>query len=240
MLKVLSHQYGIKHVLFDDDTLTVKKQRLKEICRLLIKEKLDLTWTCLARVDSVDLTTLKLMKKAGCWQILYGIESGSQAIIDQLKKGITLGQVEKALEMTHQIGIRTKGFFILGTPFETKKTIEETIVFLKKIKLDDFQMTYFTPFPGTEIYHQEIKNKPFFKQIWPKMNEWTPVYLPATISRSELKRFSKKAFREFYFRPAIMVTYFKTALLTKNFYTLFYGFNALLSYFLSGENNEKN
>lgn len=233
MLKILSHQYGIKHILIDDDTFTISKQRLKEICKLMIKERLDLTWTCLARVDTVDKPMLKLMKKAGCWQILYGIESGNQEILNKLRKGITIEQIEKALEITHGVGIRTKGFFILGTPFETKETIRKTIDFIKRIKLDDFHMTYFTPFPGTAIYDNQIENKKFYKKRWSKMNEWTPIFVPKEFSYNDLVAYSKKAFREFYFRPRIVVSYLKTAVSTKNFSPLFYGFVALLRYFFS-------
>lgn len=235
MLKILSREYGIKHILIDDDTFTISKQRLREICNLMIKEKLDLTWTCLARVDTVDESILRLMKKAGCWQILYGIESGDQEILDKLQKGITLKQVKKALKMTCQANIRTKGFFILGTPFETKRTIKKTIDFMKKIKLDDFHMTYFTPFPGTAIYHHQIKNKGFYKKQWSKMNEWTPTFIPEGFSYDELVAFSKRAFREFYFRPQIVSSYFKRVILTRNFSPLFYGFSALLRYFFSSE-----
>lgn len=232
MLKILSHQYGIKHLLIDDDTFTVLRDRLEKICRLIIKEKIDLTWTCLARVDTVNKALLSLMKKAGCWQILYGIESGNQNILNSLKKNITLGEIEKALKITHECGIKTKGFFILGTPLETKETAGETINFLKRIKLDDFHMTYFTPFPGTEIYSQIKKNNSLDRK-WSEMNEWSPVFIPPEMTREELIYFSKKAFREFYFRPKIMLSYFKAAFFSGNVPSLFYGINALLKYLIS-------
>lgn len=233
MLKILAHQYGIKHILFDDDTFTILKPRLKRICQLMIKEKLDLTWTCLARVDSVDKPILSLMKKAGCWQILYGLESGNQKILNKLQKGITIEQTKKALEITHGVGIRTKGFFILGTPFETKETAQQTIDFIKKVALDDFHMTYFTPFPGTEIYKKEIKNKKFYQNRWSEMNEWTPIFIPKGWGNGELVDFSKRAFREFYFRSKIVISYLKTAILKRNFAPLFYGVKALTKYCFS-------
>lgn len=230
MLKILTCQYGIKHILFDDDTFTILKPRLIKICQLIIKEKLDLTWTCLARVDTVDEKILKLMKKAGCWQILFGIESGNQEILDKLKKGIKLKQARKALQMTRRAGIRSKGFFILGTPFETKKTAERTIAFMKKVDLDDFHMTYFTPFPGTEIFNRQVKNKKAYERKWGQMNEWTPIFVPAGMTSAELQLLSKKAFRSFYLRPKIIKTYLQTAISTKNFSPLFSGVHALLKY----------
>lgn len=230
ILKILVYRYRIKHILFDDDTFTILKDRLERICRLMIKEKIDLTWTCLARVDTVDERILKLMKKAGCWQVLYGIESGNQEVLDKLQKGITVEKIKKALNMTHEAGIRSKGFFILGTPFETKITAKQTIEFMKKINLDDFHMTYFTPFPGTAIYNNQIKNKKFYEKEWSKMNEWTPTFIPEDFSSEELVYFSKRAFREFYFRPKIVGSYLKTTLVTRNFTPLFYGAGALLGY----------
>lgn len=229
MVKILCLQYGIKHILFDDDTMTVQKIRLKKICRLFIKEKLDLTWTCLARVDSVDREVLKLMKLAGCWQILFGIESGDQMILDKLKKGITLDKARKALALTQKSGIKTKGFFILGTPHETRITAQKTLDFIKSAPLDDFHMTFFAPFPGTEIY-RNIDNKDKYKELWNNMNEWQPVYLPADMKSEELIRLSQKAFRQFYFRPKIIIAYIKEAFLTKNFTPIVYGASALIKF----------
>lgn len=233
MLRILVYRYGVKHILFDDDTFTILKDRLRKICQGIIKEKLDLTWTCLARVDGVDESILRLMKKAGCWQILYGIESGNQEVLNKLQKGITIEKIKQALKMTHDAGIRSKGFFILGTPFETKETVRQTIAFMKKIDLDDFHMTYFTPFPGTAIYNHYIKNKKFYEKEWSKMNEWTPTFIPEGFSSDELITLSKKAFREFYFRPKIVGSYLKMTLLTRNFTALFYGVNALSKYLFS-------
>lgn len=240
VLRILVHQYGIKHILFDDDTFTILKKRLEKICRLIIEEKMDLTWTCLARVDSVDEGILQLMKKAGCWQILYGIESGDQQVLDQLQKGITLEGIRKAILLTHKVGIRSKGFFILGTPFETKMTVEKTIKFMKQISLDDFHMTFFTPFPGTEIYKTQIKDGGICKERWSAMNEWEPVYVPSGFEYDELISFSKRAFREFYFRPSIVLSYLRRTVFKGNFIPLFYGANALLTYlFLDHSQDEE-
>ncbi len=238
MLKILSIQYGIKHLLIDDDTFTILRERLEKICHLIIKEKLDLTWTCLARVDTVDEKILRLMKKAGCWQILYGIESGNQEILNKLQKRITIEQVREAVKITHKVGIKTKGFFILGSPYETKATAEETIRFMKRILLDDFHMTFFTPFPGTKIFNNEIKNKMIYERKWAKMNEWLPVFIPRGFSQDELISFSKKAFREFYFRPKIVWTYLLMTLKTGNFTSIFFGINALSKYLFFSDQKE--
>jgi radical SAM superfamily enzyme YgiQ (UPF0313 family) len=209
MVKELYFRYHIRDILFDDDNLILFKPRLARFCELLLASELDLTWACNARVDIVDGETLQLMAKAGCWQIAYGIESGSQQILDVLKKGITLDQIRSAVIMTRKAGIQTKGFFMIGSPLETPKTIEDTIRFTLELPLDDFQTTFFTPLPGCELY-ETIETYGTLEDNWSKMSMWYPVFVPNGMSREELILYAKRAFRRFYFRPKILWGYLKT------------------------------
>ena len=209
MVKELYVRYHIRDILFDDDNLVLFKPRLAKFCELLLASGLDLTWACNARVDIVDAETLRLMANAGCWQIAYGIESGSQQILDVLRKGITLEQVRSALFMTRAAGIQTKGFFMIGSPLETPETIEDTIRFTLELPLDDFQTTFFTPLPGCELY-ETIETYGKLEDDWSKMNMWYPVFVPNGMSREELVFYAKRAFRKFYFRPRIVWAYLKT------------------------------
>ena len=93
-----------------------------------------------------------MMKKTGCWRISFGLESGSQEILDFYKKNETLEQMEKIISWTRKVGIRSKGFFMFGNFLETEDTLRKTIAFAKRIKLDDFHYTFLTPLPGSEIY----------------------------------------------------------------------------------------
>jgi radical SAM superfamily enzyme YgiQ (UPF0313 family) len=209
MVKELYLRYHIRDILFDDDNFIVFKPRLARFCDLLMSSELDLTWSCNARVDIVDEETLRLMAQAGCWQIAYGIESGNQEILDVLNKGITLDQIRKALAMTRKAGIKTKGFFMIGSPLETPKTVEDTIRFVLELPLDDFQTTLFTPLPGCELY-ETIETYGELEDDWSKMNLWYPVFVPRGMSKHELVAYSKRAFRRFYFRPKILWGYLKT------------------------------
>lgn len=208
MIKILQRDYGIKDVMIHDDAFVLMKLRLREFCERIIKENIDITWSCNARVDLVNLDILKLMKKAGCKQIGYGIESGSQKILNFIQKGVTLEQIEKAVRWTKKAGIRTRGFFMLGHPTETEETIKETIKFAKKIPVDDFQITIFTPLPGSEAYFVADKYGEF-EDDWEKMSMWEPVFVPNGLTKEKLKYYQKRAFREFYFRPKIMLSYLK-------------------------------
>jgi radical SAM superfamily enzyme YgiQ (UPF0313 family) len=208
MIKDLRYNYGIKEIMFYDDTFVAFKSRLKELCNILINEDADLSWSCYSRVDLVDPDILKLMKKAGCWQIAYGIESGSQKILDFLKKGITLEQIRKALHWTKSAGIRTKGFFMMGNISETPQTIKETVSFAKRVYLDDMLMTIFTPLPGSQSY-EIAEQYGTFEKDWSRMNLWEAVFVPQGFSKEEIAWHSKNALISFYFRPSVILSYLK-------------------------------
>ena len=206
MIKVLYENYGIRHIYFSDDTFTLDKERILELCRLLQKEKLDLTWDCNSRVDTVNLSLLKTMKKAGCAYIAYGIESGSQKILDILNKGTTLGQIRKTCDWTVKAGIKIRGNFIMGNPGETKETIEKTLQFAKSLPLYTFKMSFFTPFPNTELYN-EIDKWGKYKEDWSKLSKYNPVFVPKGFTQKELEKYYKKLYFSFYFRPKIIWQY---------------------------------
>ncbi len=208
MIKHLKSNYGIKSLVFYDDYFVADKRRLKEICLKMIEEKVDLEWVCSARVNAITGEMLSLMKQAGCFQIAYGIESGNQNILNLQQKGITLERVRSAVEMTYKAGIRTKGYFMIGHPTETQETIFETIDFAKSIPLDNFQATYFTPFPGSPAYDIADKYGAFEKD-WKKMNMWDIVFVPRGFTRKDLRRYLKMVHRKFYLRPQIIWSYIK-------------------------------
>ncbi len=213
MIKHLYYNYGIRDILFDDDAFTLFRDRLIELCDLLKKEKMNLSWSCNSRVNLVNKDILKLMKDAGCWQISYGIESGNQEVLNSLKKGITLEQIRKAIKSTKEAGIKTKGFFMVGVPTDTKKTIEQTIKFMKELPLDFVEITLFTPYPGSELY-ETAKKIGWFDDNWEKMSAYECVYTPKNVSIKELKNYQKEALRKFYLRPKIILNQIK---MMKNF-----------------------
>jgi radical SAM superfamily enzyme YgiQ (UPF0313 family) len=127
MIEELQRVYGIKEFQIRDDNILVFKKRLTDLCRKLIERKVNIAWTCVGRVDMVDAETLAMMKKAGCWQIWYGIESGSDRILKLIKKNTDQATIRRAVEMTKKAGISAGGFFIIGLPEETMTEIEQTM-----------------------------------------------------------------------------------------------------------------
>ena len=161
-LELLVKKHGAKEIRIWDDTFNADPARAIKICEEIINRKLNIAWTCLARVNFAQPEVLKAMKKAGCWQISYGIESGNEQILKNIKKGITLPMVREAIRKTKKAGIASLGFFILGLPGDTEKTMRQTIDFAKELPLNAANFTICTPFPGTEIYDDILeKNKEF-------------------------------------------------------------------------------
>jgi anaerobic magnesium-protoporphyrin IX monomethyl ester cyclase len=207
MIRLLINRYGIREIAFEDDTLFLSKERLSGICEFLLEHKLSLSWTCNARADLVSLDMLKLMKKSGCWQIGFGIESGSKDILEFSNKGVSLAQIEDAVKLAHNAGISSKGFFILGFPGETKATLRQTIDFAKRIKLDDITVSFMTPLPGSKM-HTLARTYGRFEDDWQKMSMLEPVFVPEGLQKNELLRYFREFIREFYLRPRIILAYF--------------------------------
>lgn len=206
MIKKLKKDYGIREILFEDDTFIIFKKRLVQLCETLIKENIDITWSCNGRANAVKPGILKLMKKAGCWQISYGIESADPDILNFSRKKIKIEQMRQALEWSHEAGILTKGFFILGFPKETEQTMKKTIDFAKSSCLDDISVSQMTPFPGSEMYRVGEKYGVINKD-WQKMNLLDVVFVPHGLTKNSLNMYQKKFLKEFYLRPRVITTY---------------------------------
>ena len=214
MIKYLVKRFGMREVVFEDDQFLIKRGRVAAICEGLLSAKLDISWCCSGRVNSVnDLELLKLMKRSGCWQISYGIESGNQKILNAANKGTTIAQIQKAMRLTpppppppHEAGILSKGYFILGLPHESKHSIMKTISFAKNLPLNDMSVFILTPFPGSKMY--EVAEKyGAIERDFEKMNLLDVVYVPKGLSKENLLDFQRRFMWEFYMRPRIIGNY---------------------------------
>ncbi len=232
MIKHLYYNYGIRNIRILDDNFLLDYRRVRNICEMLIKERMDLTFSCLSRVDIINLDTLKLLKKAGCWQLIFGIESGSQKILDAVKKRITLIQIERALKLTRQAGLRSLGYFMIGFPTETEKTVQETINFSLRVPLDDFKMNILVPFPGCELY-KTADQFGAFDRDWKKMNMYIDsCFVPSGLTKDKMEDLRKKAFRKFYLRPRIIFGYLKNIRNPSHVLKLYIGAKSLLKLWL--------
>jgi radical SAM superfamily enzyme YgiQ (UPF0313 family) len=238
MVKLLSKRYGIRELLIEDDTFFLSGERIREFCEGLLREDVQVSWSCLGRVNSVDREILALMKKAGCWQIGYGIESGDQNILDLAKKNISLGQVQEAISLTRETGIESKGFFILGFPREDKNTLKHTEEFAKRLPLDDISVNFMTPFPGSRLF-QEANIYGRFDADWRRMNMLTVVFLPHGLTEADLISASHNLWKGFYLRPRIIISYLMRLLKNPKIgLNLFRGFVAFMGLILKRGDKE--
>lgn len=200
---------GINEILVYDDTFTVNRQRVIDICKEIQKRKLEIFWDIRARVDNIDEEMLKELKKAGCQRIHYGVEAGTEKILKVLNKGITLEQVKRAFKLTKKIGIETLAYFILGSPTETKKDMMETVNFVKKLNPGFVQFTLLTPLPATPIYFDGLKRGIFKYDHWKKFAEnpnpdFKTKYWEEDFSEKELRAILNAAYKSFYLRPGFI------------------------------------
>ena len=209
-IEFLVKKYKVREIKFYDDLFTKDKKRVHEICDEILKRKLDITWSCSARVDSVDYPMLKKMKKAGCWQIDYGIESGNQEVLNRIKKGITLKQSEQAVRWTKKAGIKARSFIIIGMPGETKQSIEDTIRFVKKIPLDVVTFYAVMIYPGNELYEIVKKEGKLKHENFDEFTSLIDVkkthlhYVPEGLTEKYIKKSISRAYKEFYLRPSYL------------------------------------
>lgn len=201
----LESTYGAKEIRFWDDNFTADQAWVREICRLLKEKRSRLIWSCHARADYMEEKTLEQMKKAGCWQIMYGIESGSENIIKSINKGISLEKAGRIISMTKKAGIETRASYIIGLPGEYPELTEKTIRFARKNKADITQFSIFTPYPGTKAYERIKKSKKLDKDI-SRYNEYNIVYLPEGYrNKKHLEKAYKKAYKQSYLNAGYIV-----------------------------------
>ena len=167
---MLKDKYGYGSFMFFDDTMTVNKRRMAEICGLL--KTLKIIYRCFIRSDTVDGAILKDMRDSGCVEVGMGMESGSERILKIVNKGETVRKNMEAVKLCHKAGIRVKGFLIIGLPGESEESVRETADFLEEAKLDDLDISIFTPYPGSYIYKNkekfDIKFKDDYEHAWYK------------------------------------------------------------------------
>lgn len=206
-LRMLYDDYGIREFQIIDDNFTVDKKYAKELLAKIIELNLDISLATPngVRVDALDEELLGLFKRAGLYIISLGIESGSDRVLQLMKKDLTVSKVHKVVDLIRSFDIDIAGFFIMGLPQETildmKKTVELSL------KLDLIRANFFTylPFPGTESYRSLEKSGELNKVDWEKFYFMSAPYVPAGLTRKKLKDLQRMAFLRFYLRPRVLV-----------------------------------
>jgi radical SAM superfamily enzyme YgiQ (UPF0313 family) len=201
-IEELLSRYGVREIRFFDDTFTVNHVFVEDLCRKI--KKIRIPWTCLTKVTAVNPGMLKMMRQAGCWQVLFGLESGDNFVLSKLAKGNTVERNREAVYWARKAGLSVRADFLVGSPWETKRSFQRTVGFAKSLPLDFAHFNKFVPFSGTFIYKKLVNqgHKFHFNDGAYINNHSDFVYLPDGFDKNEYEALLNQAYKEFYLRPS--------------------------------------
>lgn len=202
-IRLLHERYKVEHILFKDDTLGLKRERVVDICEGIIRYGKKLYFSCLARVDSLDEDLLALMKRAGFFHVCFGIESGNDEIMKNLKKGITKDEARRTLKSANKLGFKTFCTFMIGNPGDTRQTVRDTIRFAVELNPTIALFYILVPYPGTEIFDKRIGLEGLEGLDWEDfvISKGSLVADAENLSASEMRKLLRTAYLTFYLRP---------------------------------------
>ena len=197
---------GIREFLVYDDTFTIRRQRVLDICSEIGRRGLGVGWDIRARVDTVDEGMLRALRAAGCERIHYGVEAGSDRFMEVLRKGITVEDARKAFRATKKAGIATLAYFMIGIPGQREADVRQTMRLARELDPDYVHITILTPFPGTEIYLRALEEGVYESDYWLEFARnpqpgFQPRYWTKELGRERLEALLIEAYKSFYTRP---------------------------------------
>lgn len=204
-IELLVKKYGVREIHFEDDNFTLLRDHAVRVCEEIIRRGIKISWQNAngVRADALDDELLGLMKRSGCYRLLFGIESGVQELLSRIEKGLDLRSIASRIRMVKKAGIEVSGAFIFGLPGETEGTLRRTIEFINTLDLDLLGISLLVPLPGSRIFDERRKALGYGGMDWNAFNYFTASdskWLPGV----SLRKFQKLALRRFYFRPRTM------------------------------------
>lgn len=202
-IEAVVEKYNIGEVSFHDDLFTLDRERVVKICELILEKGISISWACDARADTVDQEMLDLMKRSGCTTVCFGVESGDQTILDNIKKSESLEQIRDAVTMAKKAGLNVSAGFIFGLPGETLETAKATLEFAKSLNVDIAIFNIATPFPGSPLFKQLEKENRILTRDWSKYNPHLSemVYVHENLSPEIIEKLHSDAYKSYYTRP---------------------------------------
>lgn len=226
---------------FEDDTFTVDKGRAIDICEEILKRNLKLTFSVNAHADTAAPEMFRIMKRAGCRELLVGFESGVQQILDNSNKHITVEQSREFVTMAKDAGLQVHGCFVIGLPGETEQTANRTVEFALSLGCHTLQFSGAVPFPGTEFFAQSEREgwlNTHDWQQWLGEGEQKGVVSYPGITQEAINRIVDDGLRRFYLRPSYMLRFLLETRTASDLYRKTRGAWNFLSY-LAGNNKQK-
>ena len=201
------YKYGAKEIRFFDDTFTLDPAHVEGICKAMKKLRLGIPWTCLTSITALSFNILKMMHESGCWQILFGLESGDDYVLKHLEKGNTVKQNKEAVFLAKKAGLSIRADFLVGSPWETKESLQKTLAFAMSLPLDFAHFNKFVPYPGTDIYkdltargHKFVFDRAAFIN-----NQTETIYVSPAFAEVEYIKLLNRAYKAFYLRPGSLL-----------------------------------
>lgn len=202
----LHKNFGVMHINYYDDLFTFHRKRIVDFLALMIKANKGITFNCAARAEHLDPELLKMMKKAGCWMISLGIESGDPDLLKIHRSNSDLNMISEKVAMIRAAGIRAKGLFMMGLPGETESSIDKSLTYALSLPLNDVNLAKFTPFPGSPVY-KDVRNHGTFDENWELMNCTNFIFIAKGFTLERLEERYHEFYRKHYERPHILLDY---------------------------------
>lgn len=199
-IQELVDRWGIREIYFADDTFNLKKKRVYEMCDMFRTHFPKMLWSCNFEVNIADEDLLRTMKKAGCWLIQIGAETGDAEIMERIQKGITLEQLQRVTKMASDLGMAVKASFILGNPGDTRETIEKTIRFAESLPIHYITFGMMAPLPGSYFWDMAETYGTFDKGSFDKFSMVSANYVPHGLTADYLREKQREAHQRVYLR----------------------------------------
>jgi radical SAM superfamily enzyme YgiQ (UPF0313 family) len=194
-------RYDVREFFFWSDTFTIDKRYVTELSHAL--EPLGISWASNSRVDTINGELAETMRRAGCWMISFGIESGDQTLLDGVGKGASVEEAERAVMLSKAAGLKVAGHFVLGLPGETKESLDNTLALARRLPLDFAQFYCAVPFPGARLYERARSEGWLATEDFSRFHQDEALLTLPTIEPGEVMLYREKAYREFYTKPKV-------------------------------------
>jgi anaerobic magnesium-protoporphyrin IX monomethyl ester cyclase len=194
-------RHGISSFLFRSDLFTQDGRWVRRLCEAILDAGLTISWACNSRVDTVDADTLRWMKRAGCWIMAFGVESGDQDALDRLAKNARVADAHRAVALCREAGIKSSVYLLMGLPWDTAESITDLIAFARDLDPDLVEFFYPYPFPGTSLHRECVERGLLAPGEIPKQSYAYPAIATAALSKEALAAYRATALRRFYLRP---------------------------------------
>lgn len=205
-LRYLKKRFGIRHINFYDDHFTLNRERVEDFTQLMIEKPLGMTFNCAVRAEHIDRELLQQMKAAGCWMISLGIETGDENLLARHRQNADLGMLAEKTHLIKEAGIRAKGLLMMGLPGETEGSIKRSMDYVFSLPLDDFNLSKFTPFPGSPVY-EDIHEYGTFNEDWEKMDCMHFLFVSHGMSKDRLEELFTQFYKTHFLRFKVLWGY---------------------------------